>query len=95
MTDRYEQFKKWFKTHPTDEDELDLVFAIGNLFCKFEEYEKTTEIRERLKTIIRKEIDKYTNSTMDRVQFAERLVNRLTDQECLTLFKRLIGDDNL
>ena len=38
MTDKYEEFKEWFNHRPTDEDELDLVFAIGNLFKEFDEY---------------------------------------------------------
>lgn len=48
MTDRYEQFKKWFKHHPTDEDELDLVFAIGNLFKEFENEQKEKEIKKAI-----------------------------------------------
>ena len=49
MTDRYEQFKEWFKHHPTDEDELDLVFAIGNLFKEFEnETMKEKEIKKAI-----------------------------------------------
>lgn len=49
MTDKYEEFKKWFKHHPTDEDELDLVFAIGNLFKEFENEQKEKEIKDTIK----------------------------------------------
>ena len=48
MTDKYEQFKEWFKHHPTDEDELDLVFAIGNLFKEFENEQKEKEIKKAI-----------------------------------------------
>ena len=48
MTDKYEEFKEWFKHHPTDEDEIDLVFAIGNLFKEFEKEQKENEIKKVL-----------------------------------------------
>lgn len=48
MTDKYEEFKEWFKHHPTDEDEIDLVFAIGNLFKEFEEECAKKEIKQIL-----------------------------------------------
>jgi len=48
MTDKCEEFKEWFKHHPTDEDEIDLVFAIGNLFKEFEKEQKENEIKKVL-----------------------------------------------
>jgi hypothetical protein len=56
MTDKYEEFKEWFKHHPTDEDEIDLVFAIGNLFKEFEEELKEKDKEKKVKEIIRDSI---------------------------------------
>lgn len=49
---KYEEFKKWFKNHPTDENELDLVFAIGNLFYEFEEYYDKSHKKHKIMKII-------------------------------------------
>lgn len=56
MAEKYEEFKEWFKHHPTDEDELDLVFAIGNLFKEFDEYYEEKHRKEKIMNIIWKTI---------------------------------------
>ena len=52
MTDKYEEFKEWFKHHPTDEDEIDLVFAIGNLFKSYEEYYNEKQYKDEIINLI-------------------------------------------
>ena len=65
MTDKYEQFKEWFKHHPTDEDVIDLVFAIGNLFKEFGEEQAEKEKEKEIKKVLDKYIVKIGFGSID------------------------------
>lgn len=88
MTDKYEEFKEWFKHHPTDEDELDLVFAIGNLFKSFEEYYKEKQRKEEIMNIIWETITENTLTieySVDGIHLhpAEAVYNKLKEKDLI------------
>lgn len=83
MTDKYEEFKEWFKHHPTDEDEIDLVFAIGNLFKEFEEEqaekEKEKEIKDTIEQALHEEHCCFDGTRL----YANTIYNKLKEKDLI------------
>ena len=88
MSDKYEEFKEWFKHHPTDGDELDLVFAIGNLFKEFDEYYEEKHRKEEIMNIIWETITENTLTieySVDESHLhpAEAIYNKLKEKDMI------------
>lgn len=68
-------------------------FTIEDLIANYDKYITNRDVKDRLKRIIRKEIDIYTNSPqMTKTALTEHIVDKLTSYDGLALFK-LIGED--
>lgn len=83
MTDKYEQFKDWFKHHPTDEDEIDLVFAIGNLFKEFEEEESKKEKEKEIKDTIEQALEENNCCFAGRDTYANAIYKKLEEKDLI------------
>ena len=83
MTDKYEQFKEWFKHHPTDEDEIDLVFAIGNLFKEFENEQKEKEKKREIKEAIHNGVMEVTTRIDSYGDWTETVYQKLKEKDLI------------
>ena len=83
MTDKYEEFKEWFKHHPTDEDEIDLVFAIGNLFKEFENEQKEKEKKREIKEAINNGVKEVTTRIDSYGDWTETVYQKLKEKDLI------------